>query len=48
MFCDLNGFAGRGLVKAPSAWVRELNRRIGDVSDCGEDGELGEHGPLIG
>lgn len=48
MFCDLNGFAGRGLLKAPSAWARVLNRRIEGVSLCGEDGESGEHGPLIG
>jgi len=27
MLPDLKGFAGRGLVKAPSAWVMELNRR---------------------
>ena len=48
MVCDLNGFAGRGLVKALNAWARLLNRRIEGVSLCGEDGELGEHGPLIG
>lgn len=46
--CDLNGFAGRGLVKAPNAWVRVLSRRVEGVSHCGVDGELGEYGPLIG
>jgi len=48
MFCNLNGFAGRGLVKAPSAWVKVLSRRNEGDSQFGEDGELGEHGPLIG
>jgi len=48
VLCDLKGFAGRGLVKAPSAWVMVLNRRVGVVSLCGELGEPGELGPLIG
>ena len=48
MVCDLNGFAGRGLLKAPRAWLRVPNRRIEGDSLCGEVGEPGEHGPLIG
>ena len=48
MFCDLKGFSGRGLVKAPSAWVMELNRRVEGASLRGGDGELGELEPLIG
>jgi len=48
MVCDLNVFAGRGLVKPPSAWAKVLNRRVEGDSHCGEDGELGELGPLIG